>query len=123
MSTDTDDRRVAFEGRFDLYFPRVYAYLLRRTSDEVTAERLTRAVFVRALPDLLGVDEPGLAETLLRAAHECLRCEATASGEETSHGSESLPPTSVARPSTSLTRASSSPLVSQARRASGASST
>ena len=123
MGTHSNDRRADFERRFDLYFPRVYAYLVRRTPDHGTAERLTRDVLVRSLPDFLGTDEPELAAALLRAAHQSLSSEATASREEVAHGAESLPPTSVARPSTSLTRASSSPFSSQAKRASGASST
>ena len=120
MSTNADARSIDFERRFTLYFPRVYAYAFRHTQDHAAAERITRDVLVRSLPELLEADEPGLAALLLRATRQCLRAGTTASGGQVPHGSESFPPASAARPSTSVTRASRLPRSSQARRASGA---
>lgn len=119
MSGEHDERQTEFEKRFDFCFPRVYAYLFRRTQDHATAERLTRDVLVRSLPEFMDGEDPALAAALLRAAQRSLRSEA-ASKEEPAHGSDSFPPTSAARPPMSLTRATSSPRSSQARRASGA---
>ena len=122
MSTNADTRSIDFERRFDLYFPRVYAYAFRSTQDHAAAERVTRDVLVRSLPELVDADEPELAALLLQATRRCLQSESgtTASGGQVPHGSESFPPASAARPSTSVTRASRLPRSSQARRASGA---
>ena len=118
MSTNADERMIDFKRRFDLYFPRVYAFALRRTQDHAAAQRVARDVLVGSLPQLLEAEEPELATLLLRATHRSLRS-MTTSSDAAAHGSESLPPTSAGRPSTSVTRASSSPRSSQARRASG----
>ena len=101
----SDSQRVSeFERRFDLYFRRVYAYVLKRTRDHATAQQVTRDVLLGSLSDLLEGDEPELAATLLRATRRSLRSEE---------------PASAARPATSVTRASTSPGSFQLRGASG----
>jgi DNA-directed RNA polymerase specialized sigma24 family protein len=54
MATDAGDsreraRKARFDAFFDFYFPRVHAWLLARTRDRESAERLTEVVLERAL--------------------------------------------------------------------------
>jgi hypothetical protein len=99
MSTIDYEWKANFEKRFDLCFRCVYAYVLRRTQDHAIAQHVTRDALVRSLPELVEGDERELAAALLRATHWSLRSETSASGE-LAHRSESLPPTSAARPPT-----------------------
>ena len=69
----TDEIADAFERHFGCSFRRVYAYVLARVGDHNRAQRLTRSVLTRALPELVEGDEPELSVFLLRTANRLLR--------------------------------------------------
>jgi DNA-directed RNA polymerase specialized sigma24 family protein len=74
--TPSDGIATSFEKHFDGAFRRVYAYVFARVEDHTSAERLTRSVLVRALPELVEGDEPELSVFLLRTANRLLHDEA-----------------------------------------------
>ncbi len=71
-----DEITSAFEKHFGGAFRRVYAYVLARVGDHTSAQRLTRSVLVRALPELVEEREPELSVFLLQTANRLLREEA-----------------------------------------------
>jgi DNA-directed RNA polymerase specialized sigma24 family protein len=76
LSAPSDEIASAFEKHFGAAFQRVYAYVLARVEDHTHAERLTRHVLIRALPELVEDGEPGLSVFLLRTANRLLHDEA-----------------------------------------------
>jgi len=74
----SDDARIIHAARADLtqfaplyerYFPRIYAYCLRRVEHRHAAEDLTSAIFTRALKGLHEYRDGSVAAWLFRIAH------------------------------------------------------
>jgi RNA polymerase sigma-70 factor (ECF subfamily) len=70
LAARTDPDR--FAPLYERYFPRIYAYCLRRTSNTQEAEDLTSTVFIRALNGLDGYRGGSVAAWLFRIAHNTL---------------------------------------------------
>jgi DNA-directed RNA polymerase specialized sigma24 family protein len=76
QKTPSDEISSVFEKHFGGAFRRVYAYVLARVGDHTSAQRLTRSVLIRALPELVEEREPELSAFLLQTANRLLRDEA-----------------------------------------------
>lgn len=63
---------AAFAPLYERYFPRVYAYCLRRVGSGEEAEDLTSLVFTRALTGLGGYRGGSVAAWLFRIAHNAV---------------------------------------------------
>ena len=63
---------AAFAPLYERYFPRIYAYCLRRTGTAEEAEDLTSLVFTRALTGLAGYRGGSVAAWLFRIAHNAV---------------------------------------------------
>lgn len=78
---ERDEARIMAAARVDLsrfaplydhYFPRIYAYCLRRVESEEAAEDLTSIIFTRALTGLQDYRDGSVAAWLFRIAHNAV---------------------------------------------------
>ena len=66
------DRPAAFAPLYERYFPRIYAYCLRRVGSKEEAEDLTSLVFTRALIGIRSYRGGSVVAWLFRIAHNAV---------------------------------------------------